>query len=371
MAGLLYAPARAAAYGLDEEGRLEADLAEAARSTIVWEPSRWEDLRMGADGSLPDGSRFTQQGLEQVCSDLAPGLFRLVLDLSGAARGDGDPADEYSLAEAAAVFNLALRRRFGARIRDRRALVRDPKAGTIDGVVPPGGVVVANADFFRAVRGEVARAGRRVVLVEAAVAGRRLALRYADRGGLLRAPDGEVWRAGFFAASVEAVGEAAARAAPAIYAAAGGLWAVGPPTGGGPPSRLAVGFRAAVEDAARAAACASVPASAVAEGFAALDAAVAVPRGRDADARAAMRRAVAALSRRGVPRRAAAEAVLAARGAATADAPTGDPAAGAGETTWLRLYIALAMLAKSRHAALRERMERAAFDLLSRSKKGT
>jgi len=360
----LYAPASGRSYGLGDEGLLAADLEAASEATAVVEAQRWEDLMMLPDGSLAGGGRFTQRGLEQVCEDLAPGLFRLMLDLSGDEAGPGDPASDFSAREAANLFNLVLRRRFGSRIRDRRRLVRDLAAGTVDGTAPAGGAFLPNREFLRRLQDQFRLAGRRVVLVGASTAGRRLSVRYADAKGLARDPGGAAWHGGVWACNSEASGDAPASASALVHEPRSGRTALGPPLGGRTP-RSARGYGGAVDAAARAAAASSVDGRALAEAFRRLGARELVPAGRGEAAAAACGRAASALEARGVPARAAREAVLAARygippGGPPGAAPPSDP----GNVTGFGLYAALCSLAESRHHASRERLERAAYKLL-------
>jgi hypothetical protein len=229
---VLFAPGFGSTYGRGDVGRLAEDLASASSATLVSEPMGPAELTMASDGTLPGGYRFTQQGLSQVCSELAPGLFRLILDLSGELRRPDEAHECYSAIEAIALYNSLLRRRFHQKVLDRVRLVKNARALTIDGIVGLKHVLLDNADFFRRVnRNDVISKGR-LVFVQATLTNRRLSLRYASPKRLCVDPDGTAWHPGSWLCNSEVGRESPASGSPLLYVHGPGLFALGRPVRG-------------------------------------------------------------------------------------------------------------------------------------------
>lgn len=348
------------------DAKLRALLEEVDRHTLVVEPHRWQDLALSAAGEARDGGHYTQHGLRQVCGHLAPGLFRLILELSGSQRHPDEPVEDYSLSEAITVFNSLLRRRFDSRLAGKVRLVRDARRRTIDGVVGSKFRLLPNLTFYDRAVAALGGSARTPVLLEAGLAGRRLSLRYADRKALCRAPDGAAWHGGVWLCNSEIGSETPVCGADLLCAPDLHLFALGDLVQAGRVIHAGKDFEDRLKVLFARVLAAACPAGRVKDRFQALgELEYKLPEERD-ERRDLFARLSKKLARRDLPLAVAKRAVLGAFLGADFDPerPFLPEQDGLSDANQYDLFKALILMAQSQHPSLRERIERVAFTLL-------
>jgi len=366
----LFVKGSGSVYKQTQDTQLRAELANIDRFTLVLEAADWTELRLGPNGELKDGFRYTQTGLQQICSLLAPGLFRLLMDLAGASRNIYDPIADFSLAEATTIFNTLLARRFSQRFDDRVRIIRNLQRKTIDGVVGAKYVMLDNSTFFERTTEALSQIDRKAIFYEASLAGRRLSLRFVDRIGLLRSPDNHVYYSGLWFCNSEIGGEAPVCGSSLICSPTDNCYALGPVFGGRRIIHAGRDFTKRLEILVAVAFDEQLVRADIQAGFNRL-ASTRVELPKESKEREKKIILVAnKLARKNVPINVAKKAIINAiySGELDDQLPSLPDNRGKNDFCYLDLFNSLTTLAKTRHPALRERMERAAFSLLQSSK---
>jgi hypothetical protein len=360
----LYVRPAYAEFGPGQHAALAAALAALTRHTLVAEVGSSRDLVLDDDGRLPDGYRYTSNGLKQVCALLAPGLFQAVRDLSGIDRAPDGDRDEYDFKAAIGVYNRVVDLRGGPRLGDSR-LLRHAGERLVEGVLGPRYAMVENSDVLD--RADEAAAGRDggPAFRHAVLSGRRLLLRYVAAAPLFVAANGDRWHDGIHFANSEVGGESTFRAAALLCRGGDDAYALGPFLGG---KHVHVGRKLGDKMArafADAAAAAPDAARLAARARALGEASLGIDDAREDRLRDRVAALVSRLRGRGVPITAAERAVaLAARGGR---GPEGGPRSRVEPGAWSHydLFAALTREARTLYATAQESVERAAHDLLT------
>lgn len=158
------------------------------------------------------GGRMSWLAIRQVCRTVGAGLGTYIADLSGHRRAPSpEDAEFFSVADAAAVFNLAVRRRFGRSLAGMQVL-RNTRTGVIDAVVGAGYQRLPNRDFLERVKDAIDGSGVRLRFHEAVVVGRRVTLRFVSESSVCESDDDRFLTAhSGFAFSNSEVGDGAVR----------------------------------------------------------------------------------------------------------------------------------------------------------------
>jgi hypothetical protein len=204
-------------FGAAAEDDLAKELARLERVTRVKHVGGHPELCLDRDGSLPDGYRYTEAAFKQVCALAAKGLYPLVVDLSGIYRPAATARDDYSFAGAIELFNAVIRRRFRGRFSGRARVVKNTALRLVDGVLGPKYNYLENRTVYDMAKDAVSSSMSRVLFHEAALAGRRIMIRFAHRRPLFEVPAAgpgvESFYGGYHFSNSEIAGEASVRAA--------------------------------------------------------------------------------------------------------------------------------------------------------------
>jgi len=161
--------------------------------------------------------QFTWLAVRQVCRVLGAGLGTYITDLAGYRRAPSDDEREfYSDEDAAAVFNMAVRRRFRQELLGFQA-IRNARTGTIDAVVGHGYRRLPNRDFLERVREVLHAVDRPVEFHEALVVGRRVTVRYRFVEPIYEGDDRLLSVHGGFSFANSEVGDGAVRGTPLLW----------------------------------------------------------------------------------------------------------------------------------------------------------
>jgi hypothetical protein len=211
----LYVTPEARHFAPGDEPALRDTLAALERRTLVRDVGASADLCLDDKGCLPGGYRYTASAFRQVCTMACRGLYQAVVDVAGVHRAPGMSLDDCSFADAVALFNAVIRRRFRTRFASGVRLVRDadPKSPRVDGVLGPRYHHLENSTVYAMARDTAAQAS----FQGATLAGRRFMLRFVGRKPLFaREVPGfgaESFSAGYHFSNSEIAGEASVRAA--------------------------------------------------------------------------------------------------------------------------------------------------------------
>lgn len=201
------------------EAELARELTKLERTTSVKHVGSPNELCLDQDGRLPNGFRYTEAAFKQVCSLACKGLYQLVVDLSGIYRTSGSLRDDYSFTGAIDLFNAVVRRRFNGRFNGKARIVKNTAAEhkLVDGVLGPKYNYLENRTVYDMAKDAVSSSMARVRFHEAAMAGRRLMIRFAHRKALFEIPivghGTESFYGGYHFSNSEIAGEASVKAA--------------------------------------------------------------------------------------------------------------------------------------------------------------
>jgi hypothetical protein len=353
-----------------QEAALARALDEAVRDTLIDEVSGLADVQLAPDGTLAGGYRYTSTALRQVANLVGPGLYPLVVDLSGSVRDPERPREDYSFELARRTFNRMVELRLNRLVGTHR-LIRDTRGKTIDGVLGPRYSPIDNAEIFAQTKAAAASSVFPSIFLEAELTGRRLMLRFVHDHALFgilgdAGPIG--YQTGLHVANSEVGGESTVRAATILRRMDDGTTSMGRFLGGrrvhsgtGLARRVAMVFGevAAHEPVAckLEARILALRAKTLGLGF-----------DLDADRQARVRELADRLAVRGVPKRSALQAVTAAMYCGDSGHGVSMPmllsrTALEGRTAF-DLYCALTAQAAALYATSREAVEQAAYNLL-------
>lgn len=158
-------------YGPKDHDRLQSDLEQRAVATQLRKLQRHEDIQLALDGSI-HGYRLTTVALNQLCQKLARGLTGFVFDVAGLymTAGQTDPR------LAVHLINQMIRLRFRETLLGQQILC-DAANRIIEGVVGPSYRLITNFDLLQQCD-SVLLPGKAFVFREAVRLGRRFYLRY-------------------------------------------------------------------------------------------------------------------------------------------------------------------------------------------------
>lgn len=159
-----------------------SELTEWLRSQDSTEPveiRRPEDVFLDSTGRVQRTFQFTTVGLSQLCSSLSSGLAQYVADVAGLRMREEDKNSPklFSSMTAIKAINAAIRLRFRERLAGH-GLIVDSRNRRVEGVVGPRYRFFSNLELVEACNEFVARLDPPAQFYEAALAGRRLLLRY-------------------------------------------------------------------------------------------------------------------------------------------------------------------------------------------------
>lgn len=197
---------------------LTAALAASTKATLVAEVGSIAELKLGDDGLLRNGYRFTTNGLKQICTLICPGLYSLLVDVAGLRRDVDSPRDEYSLSVAVALYNRLLGLRSDRFFRGHR-LVRDTKAKLVEGVLGPSYALVENSEVLaRAVEAASARPGD-LTFKMAVLCERLLMVRFVAAVPIVELDEDDLFHSGLHVINSEIGGKSTFRAALVLWRA--------------------------------------------------------------------------------------------------------------------------------------------------------
>lgn len=168
---------RFAAYG-DQPG-LESllELLQAQRDTEPVPIHSHHDVLLNHEGMIQEHFRLTTTALQHLCSILAPGLTDVVRNIGGLrARRKQYAHEQYSFAKAVELLNWMIKFRFN--LLEGASFVMDRRSKQIEGIVGQKYRFLSNLEMFSRVDEFLRVRAGSVRFWEAALAGRRLLLRY-------------------------------------------------------------------------------------------------------------------------------------------------------------------------------------------------
>lgn len=205
-------------FGPDEEAALIRFLEEVETATITYPIEDPRQVVLDHACRTVDGQdQFTWLAIRQVCKVLAAGLGTYVGDLAGFRRAPSAEDQEFhSDEDAAAVFNMAVRRRFRRDLMGFQ-IIRNTATATIDAVVGHGYRRLPNRDFMERVKEALAYVEEPLQFHEALVVGRRVTVRYRFAESLFEGDDRALSVHGGFSFANSEVGDGAVRGTPLLW----------------------------------------------------------------------------------------------------------------------------------------------------------
>lgn len=205
-------------FSSDEEALLTRFLDETEEATITHPLEDPRQVILDHNCRTADGqSQFTWLAVRQICRVLGAGLGTYITDLAGYRRAPSDEDREfYSDEDAAAVFNMAVRRRFRRDLLGWQA-IRNSRTNVIDAVVGHGYRRMPNRDFLERVREVLAAVDEPIEFHEALVVGRRVTVRYRFVRPVYEGDDRLLSVHGGFSFANSEVGDGAVRGTPLLW----------------------------------------------------------------------------------------------------------------------------------------------------------
>lgn len=173
-----------------DQTRLVEVLAECERTTDEVFIDADDQLALSRRAMTTGGDRISWLAMRQICKILSSGLASSLADLLGMRRSPedmdrpmklkADPDEDFTVGEAASLYNLALKKRFG-RLYGFQA-IRNSETKVIEAVVGSRYRRLPNGDFLAAVASVVDSCEVKLVFHSASLAGRRLSVIYSVDG---------------------------------------------------------------------------------------------------------------------------------------------------------------------------------------------
>lgn len=165
-------------------------LSECERTTESWFIDDEAQLALSRKGTTVGGDRVSWLAMRQVCKVLSSGLSLSLLDLLGMRRepedldkpykSEVDPDEDFSVGEAASLYNLALKKRFG-RLFGFQA-IRNSDTKVIEAVVGSRYRRLPNGDFVSAVSSSLESCETPLTFHSASLSGRKISVLYSADG---------------------------------------------------------------------------------------------------------------------------------------------------------------------------------------------
>lgn len=173
-----------------DQERLVEVLAECERTTDELFIDTDDQLALSRRAVTVGGDRISWLAMRQICKILSSGLASSLADLLGMRRAPedmgrpvkikADPDEDFSVGEAASLYNLALKKRFG-RLYGFQA-IRNSETRVIEAVVGNRYRRLPNGDFLSAVSSVIDSCEVKLRFHSAALFGRRLSVVYSVEG---------------------------------------------------------------------------------------------------------------------------------------------------------------------------------------------
>ena len=177
-------------FNKGDHARLVDVLAECERTTDEVFIDADDQLALSRRAMTTSGDKISWLAMRQICKILSSGLASSLSDLLGMRRVPADmdrpskikadPDEDFTVGEAASLYNLALKKRFG-RLYGFQA-IRNSDTKVIEAVVGSRYRRLPNGDFLSAVSSVIDSCEAVLKFHSASVAGRRLSLVYAAEG---------------------------------------------------------------------------------------------------------------------------------------------------------------------------------------------
>ncbi len=205
-------------FGEAEEADLVRYLDDVENSTITFPIEDPRQITLDHACRTMDGQdQFTWLAIRQVCRVLGAGLGTYIGDLAGFRRAPtSEDAEFHSDDDAAAVFNMAVRRRFRRELMGHQ-IIRSATTGTIDAVVGHGYRRLPNRDFMERVKEALASVDEPLQFHEPLVVGRRVTVRYRFAASVFEGDDRMLSAHGGFSFANSEVGDGAVRGTPLLW----------------------------------------------------------------------------------------------------------------------------------------------------------
>lgn len=176
----LYEPPNSVEFSPDAKGRalLQTHLDRLLRDTNIATPESVRAIRLDARTlSTQMGFRYSAYAFSRVCRIMAPGLSKVVQNISGEARPTDLSADLFSRPAACNVFNEIANLRFNSLLSNYQ-MVLDVKARRIEGFLGPKTHYLEVSSFLELAESIIVDTGDGVEFAGASLVGRRLFIRY-------------------------------------------------------------------------------------------------------------------------------------------------------------------------------------------------
>ena len=178
-------------FSKNEYGKLTDALFDCERSTEVCSIGDESQLALSRKGVTAGGEKMSWLAVRQVCKILSAGLSASLSDLLGmkrpeatlaSSRNIADPDEDFNVSEAAALYNLVLKKRFGRLFGCRYLKNTDTKV--IESVVGGRYTRISNSDFLSIISSVLESCEPKYSFHSASVSGRKLCLTYSKAKSL-------------------------------------------------------------------------------------------------------------------------------------------------------------------------------------------
>jgi len=194
-------------FGSHEQLELYQACCELDDATVIEPVNDINDVLLRDDGTRKDGLRFSKHALIQLCERISPGLSTLAQDLAGLKRR-ADVYDEVIDPRLACrVINSCAKLRF--RVKDglyTRQLIIHAPAGVIDGVVGPKYKYLAHRTLYETVDEMLVSSDTPSVFDSAVICGRHMSMNWVVQKELFSLSNGDKYQGGYYFSNSEGGG---------------------------------------------------------------------------------------------------------------------------------------------------------------------
>jgi len=190
-----------------EQDELYRACCELDDATVIEPVNDVTDVLLRDDGTRKDGLKFSRNALVQLCERISPGLSSLAQDIAGLKRRIGAYDEVIDPRLACRIINSCAKLRF--RIKDgvyTRQLIIHAPSGVVDGVVGPKYKYLAHRTLYETVDELLASADIPSSFDSAVLCGRHMSMNWIVEGNLFSLSNGDEYQGGYYFSNSEGGG---------------------------------------------------------------------------------------------------------------------------------------------------------------------
>lgn len=163
----------------NQRERFMSFLSNVEKNTVVFSVDAPEQLLLNNEYKTISGnSKLTWTSLRQSCNAMSKSFYKLISDISGRSFTNKNDITLYSEKDAAAIFNMVVKRRFQKCLNGKK-VIKNNLTNTVESLVGTKYKRLSNFEFIQRVEQALKRFGSSCRFSQATMTGRKLQARYS------------------------------------------------------------------------------------------------------------------------------------------------------------------------------------------------